>query len=141
MTFLRFFALRSSSSTTTTTNVRSIALSPVVVSLRVDGRNLGRDNVNGLYCLLIQDELHKIFPFLDPVWFWVCDRLFFASSSSYPRLSPSNGTSRGDRGIGGSFVYVVDDAMTRERGRRDGWLTDARYPLCVIFFCSVRKRT
>ena len=79
------------------------------------GRNLGRDNVNDLYCLLIQDELQQNLSSSRPGLVSVCDRFFF-SSSSYPRLSPSNGTcaSRGgDSSIGG-FVYVVDDATTRE---------------------------
>lgn len=96
---------------------RSVALSPVVVSLRETVDEIWVEITSMIYTVCsYKMSFSKIFPFLDPAGLVsVCDRFFF-SSSSYPRLSPSNGTcaSRGgDSGIGG-FVYVVDDATTRE---------------------------
>lgn len=98
---------------------RSVALSPVVVSLRETVDEIWVEITSMVYTVCsYKMSFSKIFPLLNPTRFGLVlgVRSVFFSSSSYPRLSPSNGTcaSRGgDCDIGG-FVYVVDDATIRE---------------------------
>lgn len=81
MTFLRFFALRSASSTTRTTDrsiARSVALSPVVVSLRETVDEIWVEITSMIYTVCsYKMSFSKIFPLLDPVWFRCAIGFFF----------------------------------------------------------------